>query len=351
MKRPSQADVARLAGVSRATVSYVLNQQENGKVPISKETRQRVLEAAATLGYEPDARAQSLRSGTTRTIGLLIPDLQNPHFWQIINGVNQQARSSGYELLLSSSDLDREREENSLKALARRRVDGLILLVAFTSLSEEKLEELAARRLPIVIIGCRDGGFDCIGSNYYDGARKVMAHLIALGHQRIAFVHGVANISAGQDRLLAYEQGLQEAGLPYEEGLTEHCGPSIEDGYNAAMRLLNRAPRPTAIIAINDLLALGVLRAANDMGLDVPRDLSVVGYDDSFMANYLCPRLTTVHTQAEAIGQGAVKLLLGRLQNPELPPQSVELPTRLIIRESTGRAAAIDAEPVPSEEV
>ncbi|NOX61303.1 MAG: LacI family transcriptional regulator [Chloroflexi bacterium] len=351
MKRPTQADVARLAGVSRATVSYVLNQQENSRVPISQETRRRVLEAAQKLGYEPDARAQSLRSGLTRTLGLLIPDLQNPHFWQIIQGVTQQAREAGYELLLSSSELDREREEDSLKALARRRVDGLILLVAFTSLSEEKLEELAARRLPIVVIGCRDGVFDCIGSNYYDGARKVMAHLLSLGHRRIAFLHGVANITAGQDRLLAYERGLEEAGLPYDEGLVERCGPSIEDGYNAAMRLLNRTPRPTAIVAINDLLALGALRAASDMQLEVPKDISIVGYDDIFLANYLCQRLTTVHAQAEAIGQGAVKLLLRRLQNPELPPQSVELPTRLIIRESTGRAPRVAADPNSSAEV
>ena len=351
MKRPIQADVARLAGVSRATVSYVLNQQNDGRVPISEETQQRVLEAAAELGYEPDARAQSLRSGSTRTIALLIPDSQNPHFWQIVHGVTQEARAAGYDLLLTSSDLDPEHEEHAVKSLARRRTDGLILLVAFTSLSQKQLNEMAASRLPIVMIGCRDKAFDCIGSNYYDSAEKVMRHLIDLGHQRIGFIHGVANFRLGQDRLRSYEKGLKDAGLPYNENLIEHCGPSIEDGYNAAMRLLSRHPRPTALIVVNDLLAMGVIRAARDLGIAIPQELSVVGYDDIPLANYQTPRLTTVHMNAEAIGQGAVKLLLQRLQDRDQPPQVVELPTRLIIRESTGPAPETTADITTNKEV
>jgi LacI family transcriptional regulator len=351
MKRPTQVDVARLAGVSRATVSYVLNQQKEGRVPISDETQQRVREAAKELGYEPDARAQSLRSGSTRTLGLLIPDSQNPHFWQIVSGVSREARNAGYDLLLSSSDLDREQEETSLKVLSQRRVDGLILLVAFTALSQEKLDEMAARRLPIVMIGCRDGSFDCIGSNYSDSAAAVMAHLTALGHKRIGFIHGVANLRLGQDRLQAYGNGLRDAGLPYDENLVEHCGASIEDGYNAAIRLLNHPDRPTAIIAVNDLLAMGVLRAAADLKLNIPTDLSVVGYDDIPMANYTAPRLTTVHMDAEAIGQGAVKLLLQRLEDRKQPLQTVQLPTRMIIRESTARAPDAGVSSATEQEV
>ena len=253
MKRPTQVDVARIAGVSRATVSYVLNRRTDGRVPISEETRQRVLEAVAELGYEPDARAQSLRSGSTKTIGLLIPDLQNPHFWQIINGANREARRSGYDLLLTSSDLDPEQEKNSLKALSQRRIDGLILLTAFTTLSQKLLNKLAARRLPIVMIGCKNLDFDCIGSNYSESTGEVMRHLQGLGHERIAFIHGVANEKSGLDRLQPYKDSLQAAGLPIDETLIAHCGATPDDAYEATKQLLTQAVRPTAVIVVNDL--------------------------------------------------------------------------------------------------
>ncbi len=336
MKRPTQVDVARLAGVSRATVSYVLNRQTDTRVPISEETRQRVLAAVAELDYEPDARAQSLRSGSTKTIGLLIPDLQNPHFWQIINGANQAARRAGYDLLLTSSDLDPRQEEESLKALSRRRIDGLILLTAFTTLSQELLNEMAARRLPIVMIGCKDLSFDCIGSNYSESAGEVMRHLRELGHERIAFIHGVANERSGLDRLQPYKDSLLAAGLPIDENLIVHCGATTADGYAAAKQLLTQAPSPTAVIVVNDLLARGVIRAAADLGLFIPQDFSLVSFDDIPAAQYMTPRLTTVRTDAEAIGRGAVELLLQRVGNRERPLQTIHIPTQLMIRESTG---------------
>ena len=336
MKRPTQVDVAQIAGVSRATVSYVLNRRTDGRVPISEETRQRVLEAVAELGYEPDARAQSLRSGSTKTIGLLIPDLQNPHFWQIVNGANRQARSSGYDLLLTSSDLDPRQEQNSLKALSQRRVDGLILLTAFTTLSQKLLDKMAVRRLPIVMIGCKNLAFDCIGSNYNESTGEVMRHLQELGHERIAFIHGVANENAGLDRLKPYQASLAAAGLPNDDALVVHCGATPDDAYEATQQLFSRSIKPTAVIIINDLLAAGVIRAAADMGLSIPQDFSLVSFDDIPSVKYMTPRLTTVRTDAEAIGRGAVDLLLKRLGDRKRPLQAVQIPTHLIIRESTG---------------
>ncbi len=336
MKRPTQVDVARLAGVSRATVSYVLNRQSDPRVPISEDTRQRVLEAVAELGYEPDARAQSLRSGSTKTIGLLIPDLKNPHFWQIINGASHEARRAGYDLLLTSSDLDRQQEEKTLKSLSGRRIDGLILLTAFTTLSEELLAQTAARRLPIVMIGCKKLNFDCIGSNYSESTGEVMAHLRELGHERIAFIHGVANKRLGMDRLQPYKDSLQAAGLPVDETLIAHCGATRNDAYEAAKQLLSQSLRPTAIIVVNDLLAGGVIRAAADLGLSIPQDFSLVGFDDIPSAQYMTPRLTTVRTEAEEIGRGAVELLLQRLGDGKRPLQAISIPTQLMIRESTG---------------
>lgn len=334
-------DVARLAGVSRATVSYVLNGQANGRVP--DETQQRVLDAIAELGYEPDARAQALRSGDTHTIGLIVPDIRNPHFWEHAEGVTQEARASGYHLLLSDTALDSEYARDIFKDLSRRRIDGLIIMGGFIDQSEEAkniLTMLLKRRLPIVELIDHDVDYqvDFVGSDYRAATAEVMSYLLSLQHRRIGMIYGVATPELATDRLQPYEDMLQAAGLPVAQELIARCGPTIEEGYRAALRLLNIPERPTAVIAINDLLAVGVLRAASDLGLNVPLDLSVVGYDDIHVADYLVPRLTTVSKNAVRVGREAVRQLLARIADPDLPYQKLSIPPRLIIRESTGPA-------------
>lgn len=344
MKRPTQLDVAHKAGVSRATVSYVLNSHLDGRVPISDETRLRVLQAIEELGYEPDTRAQSLRSGDTKTIGLIIPDMRNPHFWENADGVEQEARAAGYHLLLSSMDLSAEYGEDILKNLSGRRIDGLILMGSFIDYSDEAKKTLARvlkRHLPIVEISDRptaNQNVDCVVTDYSAVTRAAMSHLLSLQHRRIGFVYGVAMPELGFDRLQPYQECLLTAGLPLDQDLIIRCGPVIEDGYQAGIQLLKRSERPTAIIAINDLLALGVLRAAGDLGLRIPMDLSLVSYDDIPQANYLTPRLTTASKDAVRLGREAVKLLLERLRDSGRPRQVVSLPTKFIIRESTGPA-------------
>lgn len=334
-------DVARLAGVSRATVSYVLNGQANGRVP--DETQQRVLDAIAELGYEPDARAQALRSGDTHTIGLIVPDIRNPHFWEHAEGVTQEARASGYHLLLSDTALDSEYARDIFKDLSRRRIDGLIIMGGFIDQSEEAkniLTMLLKRRLPIVELIDHDVDYqvDFVGSDYRAATAEVMSYLLSLQHRRIGMIYGVATPELAADRLQPYEDMLQAASLPVAQELIARCGPTIEEGYRAALRLLNIPERPTAVIAINDLLAVGVLRAASDLGLNVPLDLSVVGYDDIHVADYLVPRLTTVSKNAVRVGREAVRQLLARIADPDLPYQKLSIPPRLIIRESTGPA-------------
>jgi LacI family transcriptional regulator len=344
MKRPTQVDVARLAGVSRATVSYVVNGLAGGRVPISEETRQRVLDAVAELGYEPDARAQALRSGNTKAIGLIIPDIRNPHFWENADGVEQEARASGYHLLLSSMDLSPEYAEGVFKDLSRRRIDGLILMGSFIGQSEEAkntLTRLLKRRLPIVEISDQfnvDYTVDCVVSDYRAATMEVMSHLLSLLHRRIGLIYGVAMPELGEDRLQPYQDSLQAAGLPVDQELIVECGPTIEDGYQAVLQLLKLPSRPTALIAINDLLAIGALRAAGDLNLHVPTNLSLASYDDIAVANYLMPRLTTVAKDAIRMGREAVKLLLARIQEPNRPYQRINMPARLIIRGSTGPA-------------
>jgi LacI family transcriptional regulator, galactose operon repressor len=340
MNRPTQVDVARLAGVSRATVSYVLNGQTEGRVPISEETRQRVLEAIEELGYEPDARAQALRSGSTNTIALIIPDLRNPHFSEYAIGVEEAARAAGYHILLFSTTLNPEYAVEVFKDLARRRFDGLIIATAFILGSPEAqaiLSQIRKRGLPIVEMS-ENYGVDSVSADYHDATREVMSYLMSLGHRRIGFIYGVGGREHGQDRLQPYFECLTDANIPTDNGLVAECGPAIEDGYQAAIKLLSQPPRPTALLAINDLLAISVVRAAADLRLRIPDDLSLVGFDNITLASYLVPRLTSVTKDAPALGRKAFELLLARLQNPDLPRQQFHSPAKLIIRESTGPA-------------
>lgn len=338
MNRPTQVDVAQLAGVSRATVSYVVNDVPDSRVP--DETRQRVLEAIEELGYQPDARAQALRSGSTKTIALIIPDLQNPHFCEYANGIEEAARAAGYHLLLSSTTMNDEYAVEIFRDLARRRFDGLIIASSFILEAREAqitLEQVRKRGLPIVEMD-ENYGVDSVYADYHDATREVMSYLLSLGHRRIGLVYGVGNHELGQDRLQPYLEGLTAANIPIEKDLIAECGPAIEDGYQAAKRLLELKVRPTAIITINDLLAMGALRAAVDLKLHVPNDLSLVGYDNIPMADFMIPRLTTITKDAYALGLQAFEMLLTRIQDPDLPRQIVQHPPRLIIRESTGRA-------------
>jgi LacI family transcriptional regulator len=338
MNQPTQVDVARLAGVSRATVSYVLNGVTEGRVPISEETRLRVLDAIEKLGYEPDARAQALRSGSTKTIALIIPDLQNPHFCEYANGIEEAARAAGYHLLLSSTTMNDEYAVEIFRDLARRRFDGLIIASSFILEAEEAqatLRQIRELGLPIVEMD-ENYGVDSVSADYRDATREVMSYLFSLGHRRIGLIYGIGGHELGQDRLQPYLESLKAADIPVESGLIAECGPSIEDGYQASLKVLKPKSRPTALITINDLLAMSALRAAADLGLRIPDDLSLVGYDNIPMSNYLVPRLTTVTKDAPALGRKAFEVLLARIQNPDLPLQKVHSPARLILRESTG---------------
>jgi len=343
VKRPTQVDVARLAGVSTATVSYVVNGRADGRVTISENTRQRVLDAVAELGYLPDARAQSLASGSTKTIGLIMLDINNPHFWETVGGVEREARVSGYHILLSSINSDNEYAEDIFKDLSHRRIDGLILMGNLIDQSEEArntLTQLLKRHLPIVEINdhTSNHNVDQVVSDYRGATMEVMAHLLALQHRRIGLVYGVATPELGEDRLHAYQDSLQAAGLPIDQSLIMECAPTIEGGYQAARQLLDQAARPTALLAINDLLAIGSMRAAGDLNLSVPHDLSLAGYDDIPMANYLLPRLTTATKDAARLGREAAKLLLARLNDPDRPCERIGIPSHLIIRESIAAA-------------
>lgn len=329
-------DVARKAGVSRSTVSYVLNDQTELKIPISDETRQRVMDAIAELGYIPDARAQSLRSGSTNIIGVIIPVIQNPFFWQILSGISDGLQEVGYSLHLAHHPLDLRQEASTIRALTRQPVDGFILLAAAKYLLPGLTEFLRKAGRPVVEITSAKAEFDHVVHAYNSGTRALMAHLLELGHRRIGFVYGTARDVHGFDRLLTYREALEKAGLTGDKSLEAHCGETLEEAYRAAYTLLDRPDRPTALLVINDMLAIAVLRAAADLGLSIPGDLSVASFDDIPGASYTVPRLTTVSGKAVESGHDAVRLLLNRFAEPDLPQQVTTARVELIVRESTG---------------
>lgn len=342
MKRPTQKDVARRAGVSRSTVSYVLNDQADLKIPISDETRQRVLEAIAELGYEPDARAQSLRLGQTNIVGVIIPVIQNPFFWQMLSGISSGLQKAGYSLHLTHHPLDTQQETNTIRQLTRQPVDGFILLAAAKYLPSRLTDYVRKSGRPVVEITAAKAEFDHVVHTYSSGTRELLTHLFELGHRDIGFVYGITRDVQGFDRLLIYREVLQEAGLPVNEHFEAHCGESLEEAYQAAYTLLTRPDRPTALLVINDMLAIAVMRAAHDLGLRIPEDLSVASFDDIPFASYTTPRLTTVSGKAEESGRDAVELLLRRFAEPDLPQQVTTTEVQLIVRESTGPAPTGD---------
>lgn len=338
MRRPTQKDVAHRAGVSRSTVSYVLNDQIDLKIPISDETRQRVMQAIVELGYEPDARAQSLRRGSTNIIGVIIPVIENPYFWQTLTGITDALSEAGYSLHLYHNPQNSQQGAYTVRELRRQRVDGFILLAALKYMLPMLSTYLRKSGQPIVEITATEAEFDHVRHEYSSGTRVLMQHLLDLGHRRIGFVYGVAQEVQGLDRLAAYRQVLEEAGLSDSRRFEIHCGDQMTDAYQAAYDLLKREDRPTALLAINDMLAIPVMRAAADLGLNIPADLSVAGFDDIPFSTYMVPRLTTVSGMAENSGRDAVRLLLKRFAEPDVLQQVTTANVELVIRESTGAA-------------
>lgn len=338
-RRPTQADVARLAGVSRATVSYVLNDRIDGRIPITEPTRQKVLEAAAELGYEPNALARNLKSGTSRTIGLLMPALHNPHYWDILEGAEEEITEQGYHLTLVTANLDLQRERRCLHSLFQQRLDGLILLPTFADQLTEEMDLLCKRACPAVFITPVEGA-DWVFPDIQGGAEAVMDYLLGLGHRRIGFINGAARPHLSQTREDVYREKVIAAGLPLDENLIRHCGPLMQDGYLEARALLELPDPPTAIWTINDLLAIGALRAIHERGLCVPNDVSLAGFDDIAFAEQLYPPLTTVHMPAKEMGRRAAEFLFKRLEDPQCEPMQEMMPMHLIVRQSTGTGCA-----------
>ena len=334
-------DVARVGGVSVATVSRVLN----GIRSVRPETRARILQVVERVGYVPHGGARSLITRQTRTVGVLLPDLHGEFFSELIRGVDLAARRRGYHLLVSGSHSDRAEIAAVLRAL-RGRVDGLVVMSP--EIDAPILRENLPADLPVVLVGAGNGSGSSATARAYDvleidnraGAAAMVRHLTALGHRRIAFIAGPSHNHDAQERLAAYRETLAAVGRAPAPELVLAGDFTQESGFETGRRLLALSPRPTAVFAANDAMAIGCLAALREAGVRVPQEIALAGFDDIPIARYLSPPLTTVRVGISELGATALERLLLALAGEPAPGVAVEIhPTALVVRGSCGAAA------------
>lgn len=324
-------DVARRAGVSPMTVSRVVH----GSPMVSPELRARVEEALAETGYLPNALARSLRSGRTGTIALLLPDMTNPFFTTLAQGVETAAREAGVTMFLANSDEDEDEEQRLVRVLVQRQVDGLLIIPAGAGAASIRL--CRERGVPVVLVDRRPASsdVDIVRADSEAGSLELGRLLVGLGHRHTAVLSGPSSVPTAVDRVAGFSRALvDEAGLPAP--LVVHGAFTIEAGRTMATAAMGGSPRPTALFAANNFIAIGVLHALDELGLRVPEDVAVVGFDDLPEAMVTFPFLTVAAQPAFEEGRRAVAVLLARLANPERPPQEIVLPTQLVVRRSSG---------------
>ena len=330
MSRPTIADVARLAATSTATVSRVVNDDTRY---VRAATRDRVAAAIAELGYRPSALARSLVSRRSKTIGLLVSDIANPFYPEVVRGVEEAAVSRGYSVLLGNTGYSADRALDLARSFADRQADGVILMSS--SLSPSVLEELTARQVPVVVVDSPleglPAGVHSIAVDYESGIAEAAGHLLALGHRRFAHLAGPIDLPTARRRRDAFLAALAERGIDPNSVAVVEGNLRIDGGRRAIDRILDLPELPTAVFAANDLSAIGLLWAARDRGIRIPDDLSIVGLDDIQLALEVSPPLTTVALPRQDLGQLALAALV-----EEPPAAALAVATRLVVRGSTG---------------
>ena len=333
----TMADVAARAGVSTTTVSHVLNETR----PVSEDTRQRVLSAIEETGYTHNTIARSLATASTRTIGLAISAISNPYFIDLVHVIEAEIRAAGYLLLLVDTRDDPVEELAVIRSLHSRRVDGYVLAPSGDP-EQRALRYLRDQRLPAVLVDrLASAEFDQVGVENREATSRLVEHLASLGHRRIAMICGHTGLSTTDERLAGYHLGLERSGLVGDPHLVASGASEEEPARAAVHELMALAEPPTAIVAANNRMTIGVMQGLQDLALDVPGDIALVAFDDFEWAGLFRPRLTVVAQPIHEIGTQAARLLLARLKEPEGPATTVQLPAEFVHRESCGCGAAV----------
>lgn len=329
-------DVAKQAGVSHSTVSRALH----GSSLISDETVERIRQIASEMGYFPSAAARSLKTNRSRALGVIVSNIDDPFFSEILQGIEEGAQERSYSLLMAASQRDPEREQAIVRDMRERQVDGLIICSAsFSAVQQRKLLEFG---IPIVVVN-NHAAEEYRYSIYHDdmdGSRQVTRHLIELGHKKIAYLGNSLSGRVTLDRLTGFRQELETAGLDIpDEYIYEVPGGNPEDGLAALSHFMELPERPTALFCFNDMLAIGVLKGLQAAGIHVPEDFSVVGFDNIVFSAYTNPPLTTLDQPKRYIGMEAARLILGLLDpvdGEKVPEQEIQkLKGKLLVRQST----------------
>lgn len=325
------ADVAAAAGVSSASVSRALN----GTGPVSAEVRKRIQRVAEELGYVPNGAAKALATQRTQTIGVIVPTLENSNFAIMAESAQRCFKLNGYQMLVSSSDYSADQEREQIRALVSHGVDGLILVGA--KRSADVIEYLQARRTPFVVTWTlAQDNIPSVGFDNAAAAERLVSHLLDLGHTQIGVIAGLTTHNdRATDRLRGVRAALEMRGLNVPRELLIERPYRIAEGQIALRALLELRPRPTAVFCGNDQLAFGALIECSRQKIDVPRELSIVGFDDLEYASQIIPSLTTIRVPAEDIGLRAAELLLARLSGKP-SPTVVPIEVSLVVRESSG---------------
>ena len=328
-------EVAREARVSTATVSHVINNTRY----VSDEVRVRVEQAIEKCRYYPNAHARSLASGRSKIIGLVISDIANPFFPDLVKAIEEAAFERGYETLLANTNYDAERAAHYVKRFIERNVAGVAVMTS--EMNRELIDELAHRAVPVVFLDVGEMGAQMsnLRVGYEEGIEQAILHLVALGHRRIAYISGRTNIRSSRRRLEAFQKSMRQH-LPDAPELIFYGNFKIEGGRRAAHEILatQKNKLPTAVVAANDLTAIGAISEFENAGFSVPRDISVVGFDDIDFAELTKPALTTVNLPRNELGRRAVEMHLKMLDSPQEEGVEIRIPTNLVVRQSTAPA-------------
>jgi LacI family transcriptional regulator len=330
---PTMKEVASRAGVALSSVSRVLNNHPD----VSEKMRRRVLDAVATLGYEPNLVASSLRRGSTNTVGFVVSDISNPLFADFTKGAGQRLQAAGYSMVLTNAGSDPEQDEAMIRLLRWRRVDGLI-----TSLADEHrpgtIAELTRIEAPVVLLDRFVDGVpnaSVISAEHGSGMAAATEHLLELGHRRIGLISGSPRISPTNERVAGFRQAFERHGVPYPSDLIRLRSFSPEFGTASTRELMAVADPPTAIISGGNLLLTGVLRALRELGIGPGTDVAIVSCDDVALAELHTPPITVIARDTVHMGETAAEMMLERLASPEAAPHVERVPTKLVIRDST----------------